>query len=131
MGHLLRDEGIVPDLIISSTAKRARNTAKEAAQASGYEGSLSLDPDFYEGGSSDFVRALQEVPDDRDSVMVVAHNPGLEEFIEILTGEYVRMPTAALARVSLPLENWNDLRVGTNGTLQNVWLPKELPEEGE
>jgi phosphohistidine phosphatase len=126
MGGLLRKENLVPDAIVSSTAKRARKTAKMAGEECGFAGRLTLSPDLYCGGPSDFVRVLHEVSDDRDRVMVVAHNPGLEEFLEILTDEYERMPTAALAVVKLPIESWRDLRVGTEGKLEKLWLPGEV-----
>ena len=50
MGRLLRDENLVPDLIISSTAKRARKTAKLVAEASGYEGEIRLAETLYLAG---------------------------------------------------------------------------------
>ncbi len=54
--------------------------------------------------------------------MVVGHNPGIEELVEELTGEWVRMPTSALAQIDLAIDNWSDLELEETGKLVNVWL---------
>ena len=58
--------------------------------------------------------------------MLVGHNPGLEELLTELTGRYQRMPTCALARISLPINDWQELTPGTTGEIGGVWLPREL-----
>jgi len=66
------------------------------------------------------------VPDQVDSVMIVAHNPGLEEFLYELAGESARIPTSALAQVALPIDSWQDLEDEVQGELVNLWRVKEL-----
>ncbi|MDT8306900.1 MAG: histidine phosphatase family protein, partial [Anaerolineae bacterium] len=95
IGDLLRSEELVPDLILTSTAVRARTTASLVAEASGYDGPLQQLRSFYHGSTGDFVRALRALPDALNRVAVVAHNPGLEELLEELTGEDETLPTAA------------------------------------
>jgi phosphohistidine phosphatase SixA len=58
--------------------------------------------------------------------MIVAHNPGLEEFLYELAGESARMPTSALAQVSLPIKSWHDLEDEVQGKLENLWWVKEI-----
>jgi len=58
--------------------------------------------------------------------MVVSHNPGVEELLEDLTGQWERMPTAALAQVDLSISNWSDLDEETEGVLKNFWIPKSI-----
>ena len=58
--------------------------------------------------------------------MIVGHNPGLEKLVEQLTGEWQDMPTAALAQIDLPIDQWRDLTLSTRGTLVDLWRPKEL-----
>ncbi|MEW5867886.1 MAG: histidine phosphatase family protein [Chloroflexota bacterium] len=125
MGELLRQEDLVPDLILSSTAKRARTTAELVAEASGYEGEIQLLRDLYAAGAEAFVEALQHVSSKYDCVMVVGHNPGLEELLEALTGDYETLPTAALGQVQLPVDEWAELREDTNGRLVSIWRPRE------
>ena len=126
MGSLLREKDLVPDLILSSPAVRARKTAKAVSKNSGYEGETEIQPDFYPGDPYTFIDTLYTVPDDITSVLIIAHNPGLEDLLYVLTGESARMPTSALAQVSLPVDRWLDLDDETDGTLVNLWLVKEL-----
>jgi phosphohistidine phosphatase len=126
MGQLLLDEGLLPDLIISSTAKRARKTVEGLLEGSGYSLEVQYTRDFYHGYPETFIAILSELDDKYEQVMVVGHNPGLEELLEVLTGDYERMPTAALAQVQLPIQSWVDLGEEPQGELVAVWRPKEL-----
>jgi phosphohistidine phosphatase len=126
MGRLLRELGLVPDLILTSTAKRARTTARVVAQASGYEGEIHATRDMYHAWTESFLEILRGVEDDPTNVMVVAHNPGLEGLVEELTGVYERMPTAALAQIELPIDTWEELGTETEGVLIETWRPKEI-----
>jgi len=126
MGELLRREELLPDLIISSTARRARATAEMVAEHSGFEGPLWLERDLYAAGAEEILAVLVTLPDEYTRVMVVGHNPGLEELLETISGDYERLPTGALAQVHLPLARWRDLDEETEGELVNLWRPKEL-----
>ena len=87
MGQLIYEEGIVPDIILSSTARRARDTADLVADACGFEGEVLYLEDFYHAWPSDYVDALRSLPDEIDSAMVVGHNPGMEMLLELLSDE--------------------------------------------
>lgn len=126
VGRLLRDENLTPDLILSSTARRALDTAEAVAEASRYEGETESRPEFYMAGPEAYFRALRALSDDYECVMVIGHNPGLEELVEALTGEAEAMPTAALAQVELTLRRWRDLSDETEGRLVNTWRAREL-----
>lgn len=126
IGRLLRDEDLVPDLILTSSAVRARTTAHLVAEASDYDGPIKQFRSFYLAGTPAFVHALRRLSDDYDRVLVVAHNPGLEELLAELTGEDARLPTAALAVVALPIERWQELRGSGQGRLLALWRPREL-----
>lgn len=130
IGRLLRDEDLVPDLMIASTAKRARKTAEAVAEHSGYEGEIKLSRDLYAFGPESYVEALYGLPDVYQRVMVIGHNPGLEDLVEVLTGEWERLPTAALAKIELPIRSWRELAAETGdlplGRLVGFWQPREL-----
>jgi phosphohistidine phosphatase len=125
MGRLVREENLTPDLILSSPAARARTTAEVVAQESGYEEVVELEPQFYPGAPEDYLRVLRRVPEPARSVMVVGHNPGLEELLEALTGQAEPLPTAALAQVLLPVQSWRELSSATRGQLVNLWTPRQ------
>jgi phosphohistidine phosphatase len=126
MGQLIYEEDLVPDVILSSTARRARDTADLVAEASGYAGEVTYLEDFYHAWPSDYIDALRNLSDDVDSAMIVGHNPGMEMLLEQLTGEAERFPTAALAVVHLPVHYWSQLNDETEGELIRLWLPREL-----
>jgi len=133
MGKLIKDEKLVPDLMISSTALRAKTTAEAVAKSSKYSGNIQIDSRLYLAGIHAMVRLLQEISsDDIDRVMLVGHNPGQEDLIRELTDQDERFPTAALAQIELPIERWSEMEFETQGKLVNLWRPKETeaPAEG-
>jgi len=126
MGELMRVEGLLPDLILTSSARRAHRTAELVAEASGYDGEVQVSRDLYAAGPEEFVEALAGLMPVLDTVLVVGHNPGVEELLEMLTDEAPAMPTAALAQVELDIEGWADLEGEVTGRLVNLWLPRDL-----
>ena len=82
---------------------------------------------LYHAWPAAYVEVLNSVPNDYQRVMVVGHNPGMEGLVEELTGEWIRMPTAALVQISLEIDQWSDLGLEETQDLINYWWPKELP----
>jgi len=126
MGRLLRDEGLTPDVILSSTAERAQKTAQAITETSGCKGGIELVEDLYHGGPSACITLLRRLPDRCERVAVVGHNPGIEDLLTVLTRADEMLPTAAVAHVVLPVSQWRDLSETTEGTLVTVWRPREL-----
>ena len=126
MGRLLADESLVPDAIVSSTAVRARATSEAVAITAGFGGEIRLADELYAADASDYIGCIRAWPDTERRVLIVGHNPTVEELIQYLTGEDERMPTAALAQISLDVERWADLEPDGNGRLINLWRPRDL-----
>lgn len=125
MGEFLAEQDLVPELILSSPAKRARDTALRCADAAGYLDPIRFERSLYYGSADSYLELLWALEDTVSRVLFVAHNPDMEEVVETLGHRYVRLPTAALARIDADTEQWGDLfRVRR----QLVWvqLPKEL-----
>ena len=74
MGELLQDKHLVPDFIISSTAKRARSTAKAVAKAAGYEGDIALNQSLYAAAPTAYIDALHDLSNEYARVLMVGHN---------------------------------------------------------
>lgn len=125
MGDLLRAEDLVPEVIISSTAKRARDTAKRVADACGFEGKIQFTEDFYHASPDEYLQGTWSVPDKVDVLMIVGHNPGMEMLVELLTGVPERMTTANIAQISLDIQSWQELVESTQGELVNMWRPND------
>ena len=127
MGAWLKQNEMVPELIISSTAERAYTTAELVALACEFEGELRTERDFYLAGPPAYIELLNTLPDDYERVMVVGHNPGMEELVALLTDKERPMTTANVAVVSLPIDSWQELSLFSDGRLQHHWQPKDLP----
>lgn len=126
IGKLLLEKGLTPDLILSSTAKRTRKTASLVAESCGYQGEISKVQDLYLAGPSNYLDALRDLDDATDRVLVVGHNPGIEDLVQEFVGEFHHMPTAALAHLELEIDSWANLSIGVKCKLRNLWRPKEL-----
>ena len=113
--------------MISSDAVRARLTAEAVAEAAHYAGEILFDPRLYAASPADIVGVLHTAHVAKPGiVMIIGHNPGLEELIAQLTDTQPDLPTAALAHIVLPIDRWRDLKLSTRGTLVGLWRPKEL-----
>ena len=132
MGELLALFDCVPDRILSSPAERAKQTVKLVASACGYQKSIQWEPDFYGGGSEELIAALQRLPATIERVMLVGHNPTLEEAVAQLLGAaesewenglLLRLPTAGLACLEVELVDWAELEPG-EATLRWFVTPK-------
>lgn len=126
MGAHLKQEELTPQLIISSTAKRAASTAKLVAEASDYEGEIIYESEFYHAAPETYIEAVQQLSDEIDRVMVVGHNPGMEALVEELTGEEERFSTANVAVVQIPVLKWQEVDLAGDATLLHLWRPREL-----
>ena len=126
MGRLLKKEHLVPDIIISSTAVRARATAKAVAKTSGYKGEIVLDKSLYAPGPDSYFCIMHDLSDEYARVLIVGHNPGLEELVEMLTGEIHLMPTCSLAHIKFRVDKWSDIDNKTKGKMAEIWQPRDL-----
>ncbi len=129
MGRLLAAEGLVPDAVLSSTAVRARGTARRAAEAAGFEGEIELREALYHASPDGILREVAGVPDAAERLLVVGHNPGMESLVARLAGMHYRFPTAALAHFRLDADRWADVP-SARAHLAGFWLPREL-EDGD
>lgn len=129
IGRLLDREELWPDRILSSTATRAATTVRGAVAASerpaDREATIEYDGELYAFDGGSYLDAIARLADGASSLMIVGHNPGLENLVGYLSGRYVTFPTAALAHIRLAVDAWDDLDRGA-GELANLWLPREL-----
>ena len=125
VGKYLKENDLSPDLILSSTARRAHDTAQAVAEGCGFEGQIDLYQDLYLSDTACYLDILRRLPDDARQVLVVGHNPDIEELLTMLTDLSEHMTTAALAVINLPISSWQELSEATDGSLQTLWVPRE------
>jgi phosphohistidine phosphatase len=121
----------VPDVVVSSTAVRARDTAQRAARAGGWECPVILDDTLYGAGASQVLARIRDLDDAAGSAMLVGHEPVWSELAgQLIGGASLVFPTAALARIDLPIDAWSRADFG-RGAL--IWLvtPRTLERLGD
>ena len=128
IGQLLRDRVPHPDLVLCSTAVRARETLRLALDEAHVSPPTEFLEDLYHCPPNQFIETLCHLAEPTETVLLVGHNPGMEEFLLQLCDEPVAVPTATLAQVELDLDAWSDFTISTRGRLINIWRPRELDD---
>jgi phosphohistidine phosphatase len=127
IGLFLASKKATVSALIVSPALRTRQTIEIVLR----HAPLGVEPQFdrriYEASLATLVQVVSEIPDDKQSAMLVGHNPGMEEMLAFLTRETRAMPTSALARIALDCASWKEAGRGT-GKLDWLVTPKELPD---
>ena len=128
IGRYIKKRRLCPDLVLSSPARRAKETVKLVLNAAGMKVDVRYDERIYEAEPLQLVEVVSQAPADKSLVLLVGHNPGMEELLQLLTGHSERMPTAALAKIKFHIQEWNML-VTAQGSLEGLVKPKELGSE--
>jgi len=114
MGKKLKELKVVPDLIISSGAKRTRQTAKKIAEATGYDpDNIKWEEKLYHCTPSVFEEVIFEIRDKVKTVFIVAHNPGITDFVNQLSPEFSidNMHTCGIVGAHIETDEWNKFSV--------------------
>ena len=127
-GEWLRDRSLVPDLIVTSDAVRARETAAAVATAAGYMREMVVEPSLYHATPADAIAVLKGISNQAArTVLIVGHNPGLEDLVSRLSGKHHDLVTAALADLAVPIDRWSELDLRTAASMVNSWQPSLGP----
>ena len=129
MAEFIHLQGLAPDLIVSSSACRAKMTAelfvgncKDVGQQH-----LNFTKDFYHAPAKVYCDYIGRFSDESvETLLLVGHNPGLEGLVEKLSGLWEVMPTAAVAHFRIEADRWADVDKKFDATLENFWRPKEV-----
>ncbi len=111
MGRRLRERGRVPDLILSSPARRARKTAGKIAREMGYpRGAIRFEESLYGGGAAGVLSAIRRQDDSFQSLAVVGHNPALTELANRLGDREIdNIPTCGVVVLRFDVDRWEDV----------------------
>ena len=135
LGRHLAERGVAPDLVLCSTARRARETLEGVASAQRDDWVVLDERDVYLASEGELLQRLQRLPDDVRTALLVGHNPGIGELAlrlatrgktAALAELHRKVPTGALAELRLDGERWRDLPRGCE--LRSYVTPKHLPE---
>ena len=123
MGRVLAREGRSPDMVITSTAVRARTTASLATEAGGWEAEVVAEPRLYDSGADTAIEVATNAPD-VGRLMLVGHQPTWSTLVSMLTGERVDMKTATVAVIDFEFDDWSAVP-SVRGALAAVYQPRD------
>ncbi len=118
VGQLLADRVGVPDLVLSSDARRASQTAVLAAEAMRASHNLELSPQIYAAEPEKLMSLIQSIDPSVKTAVIVGHNPGMEWLAQMLSGnESVAtvLHPASAAILESSEENWQNISAGVFG----------------
>ena len=124
MANALKEKQIIPDLILSSAAKRTKLTAKGLAKEIGYTGEIQYTDTLYMAEPEEVLSLIQNMNDKYDTVFIVGHNPETTELSNIMTNCYIdNVPTLGIVAIKLPVSSWKHV-VTEEGKLTFFIYPK-------
>lgn len=134
MGVYMRETGLVPDRVLVSPAQRALETWELVEEAMGTGSEVEFERALYHAAPDTMLRLLQSQPINDETVMIVAHNPGMEALATGLVSRgdeqayeslRIKYPTGALAEITFEVDRWGEIDWG-EGTLVRFVVPREL-----
>ena len=128
IGEFIKTRNEKFDLILSSPALRARETAEIVISAAELHSDIRFQQEVYEASRQVLRALLLKIDDAVSSLMLVGHNPGLEDLVFDLTGRPEHLSPATIAKIGFEAEHWHQVK-GNSGTLD--WLVKanQLPAD--
>lgn len=116
----MRDAGVVPDVLLCSSARRTRQTLDLLGDAVPAACDVRIEDGLYQANADTLLRRVRTLPDDAPRAMLIGHNPALEQLALLLaaSGEHLdrmttKFPTAALATLEAAIDGWSDLAPGS------------------
>ncbi|MDX1970832.1 MAG: histidine phosphatase family protein [Planctomycetaceae bacterium] len=133
MGRWTLAKSLIPDRVLCSSAARTtetwdrvRSVWERAARTSP---EVTIHPELYACSTDAIRRVIAEFGRSSQSVMVIGHNPALQDLLSQLTGVDETFPTAAFAKIDLPIDDWVEIQQSDlRGNLFRLQRPRDLDE---
>ena len=125
IGTFIRKQNLTFALVLCSPAVRARETAELVLAAAEVTPNVRYDQRIYEAGPRQLLEVISEVEEDKSGVLLVGHNPVMEELLRALTGRGEPMATGTLARIDFDFDEWSRVTEDTGG-LKCMVRPNEF-----
>lgn len=132
MAKVLSQKKVQPDLIVSSTAMRAFETAKEFAKKLDYrKANILREQELYLADPGSLVAYIQQLPDKHQTVMLFGHNPGITLLVNYLGNKEIgNVPTCGVCALKFDVESWNNI-TSRSGTVEFFEFPKLYFKDAE
>ena len=130
VGQHLAELKLLPQAIVASAAKRTRKTAQRVAESLGFSGEVVTTRELYDACLGDIISVVRQLALDADVALIVGHNPGMAELVSALGEPTPSYPTASLACLRLPIDDWQQASHSRRGELVWIWRP-QTEDSGE
>jgi phosphohistidine phosphatase len=139
IGAYMASHGLAPDLVVCSTARRARQTLDLAAAAFTKPAKIVHEPRVYDNNPDVLFELARKTAPDVHVLLLVGHNPSFQSFADAVTASghgdarqrlREKFPTATLAVIDFPIDSWGDLHLHS-GRLDRLITPRLLDGEPE
>ncbi|MBL7666103.1 MAG: histidine phosphatase family protein [Bacteriovoracaceae bacterium] len=118
MGKRLKEQKIIPDLIITSAAKRTLKTAKKLAKILKAKKHLQIEKQLYKAKLDMIYKFIQNVDDKHKTVFYVGHNPEITEFVnDFARAKIENVPTTGIVATKIHCKNWSEVKAGMGEVL--------------
>lgn len=121
-GHWLASQGLRPDAVICSAARRTRQTWQSVAAGLSCEAPVTVDRRLYQADAEDLIEIVRQTDQAAGTLLYVGHNPAAAGLVAMLTGSEPPFPTAATAVLAVAAD-WAGLAPG-EGELLAMWTPR-------
>jgi len=137
IGRHMRDQALRFDAVLASPATRVAETLQEVEAVYGLGLAPVWDKKLYLATPDELLDAVHEAPAEADSLLLVGHNPGLEQLVLRLVPRgtddarsevEIKYPTASLVEMAFPVERWDEVAEG-RGDLVRFVRPRDLDPE--
>ena len=128
MGEKLKEKEIMPDIIISSPAQRARSTVEIIAKKINYKQKIIFNEDLYEADVTTLHNILSKIDNEKSVVFLIGHNPELNMLAEVYVGFDENIPTCGVLEVEFNCDRWKDIGAN-NAKLVSFDYPKKYSED--
>ncbi|MDF9795917.1 phosphohistidine phosphatase [Catalinimonas alkaloidigena] len=127
MGKRLKKKKIHPDLMVSSTAKRAKKTALAIAGALDYpEKHIQWRDELYHAAPETALKVMQRIDNKVEQLFLFGHNPGLTDFANLLCSTYTdNIVTTGIYALQLDITSWQDAQLNQKAKLLFYDYPKK------
>lgn len=126
MANWLREQALVPDWILASSARRTQETAELLTRQWQSQDMFVSSEDLYLASPEAIQRVINQDGCDFQDLMVLGHNPGLSYFASSLSNELIQLPTAGIIAFEVAIEQWSDFRVSSSVKLIAIMKPKSF-----
>ncbi|HEY3343852.1 MAG TPA: histidine phosphatase family protein [Anaerolineaceae bacterium] len=126
IGEIMKNRELIPEVMLTSPALRARQTAALIGRQSGYRGPVTPVKELYGASLETLLEIIVRLPDELDRVMIVGHSPGVKLALNRLTGWGKTFPANALAYLVIPIHTWGEVgNDGMRAVLVELWHPSK------